>query len=84
MSITTPFIPLSITFNLFALKRQQEYAEARLRILGDAGSTEDNKPKPLPQKSFEQVCHLMFYQNLLLSGSFCYTGSRLVLNVSRY
>ncbi|XP_047481047.1 SUZ domain-containing protein 1-like [Penaeus chinensis] len=35
-------------------QRQQEYAEARLRILGDAGSTEDNKPKPLQQKSFEQ------------------------------
>lgn len=38
------------------LQRQQEYAEARLRILGDAGSTEENKPKPIQQKSLEQVC----------------------------
>ncbi|KAG7172503.1 SUZ domain-containing protein 1-like [Homarus americanus] len=35
-------------------QRQQEYAEARLRILGDAGSTEENKPKPIQQKSLEQ------------------------------
>ncbi|KAK4304985.1 hypothetical protein Pmani_023097 [Petrolisthes manimaculis] len=35
-------------------QRQQEYAEARLRILGDAGSNEENKPKPIQQKSLEQ------------------------------
>ncbi|XP_045616964.1 SUZ RNA-binding domain-containing isoform X2 [Procambarus clarkii] len=35
-------------------QRQQEYAEARLRILGDAGSSEENKPKPIQQKSLEQ------------------------------
>lgn len=36
-------------------QRQQEYAQARLRILGDAGSSaEENKPKPVQQKSFEQ------------------------------
>ncbi|XP_071538375.1 SUZ RNA-binding domain-containing-like isoform X2 [Panulirus ornatus] len=35
-------------------QRQQEYAEARLRILGDAGSTEESKPKPIQQKSLEQ------------------------------
>ncbi|KAG0712718.1 SUZ domain-containing protein 1 [Chionoecetes opilio] len=35
-------------------QRQQEYAQARLRILGDAGSAEENKPKPVQQKSLEQ------------------------------
>ncbi|CAL4109102.1 unnamed protein product, partial [Meganyctiphanes norvegica] len=38
-------------------QRQAEYAEARLRILGDTGgsTTEDSsKPKPVQQKSFEQ------------------------------
>ncbi|KAK8397337.1 hypothetical protein O3P69_004799 [Scylla paramamosain] len=35
-------------------QRQQEYAQARLRILGDAGSAEESKPKPVQQKSLEQ------------------------------
>lgn len=44
-------------------QRQAEYAQARLRILGDTGgttntapTTDDNKtsPKPIQQKSFEQ------------------------------
>ncbi|XP_064098087.1 uncharacterized protein LOC135209312 [Macrobrachium nipponense] len=35
-------------------ERQQEYAVARLRILGDSGDSEDGKPKPIQQKSLEQ------------------------------
>ncbi|XP_068216012.1 SUZ RNA-binding domain-containing-like isoform X2 [Palaemon carinicauda] len=35
-------------------QRQQEYAEARLRILGDSGDSEDGKSKPIQQKSLEQ------------------------------
>ncbi|XP_076060823.1 SUZ RNA-binding domain-containing isoform X1 [Oratosquilla oratoria] len=35
-------------------QRKAEYAEARLRILGDTGKSEEGKPRPIQQKSLEQ------------------------------